>query len=153
MKSLTFPLLLLLATLSLSNSEYIPSWYRCSYALTQQWYPYTVSVEQNPSLPEVFTISACGKASPLKSPILKLQSLLVNGTVGADYSWNSTYPYYAHAYLGSELCLNYTTYIPNLNEKSINLTIHPVDELGNDAGCISIGLQNQTAASRKNFLY
>jgi len=138
-------LIFLLATSALSNSQYIPTFSRCPFDARQIWFPQTANVIQNPKLKEVITISACGYIFR-GGYSNDFRSLFVNGSVGSAYTFNVTAPYKYTVEFGERFCLNFTSYIPDLNEKSVNVTLHALDDYG-EIGCVNIGLQNQTVTS------
>ena len=146
MKTPLYPLLILQSLiLLLSTSKFIPKWTKCT-ADFQQWFPHNVTVTQNPHLKEVLTISACGAVAP-SGWFTAFNHLEVNGSIAVDYdyyTWNSSVPY---RYLvgPSEFCLNYTTYLPDLNGKEVNVSILAIDNYDYQVGCIDIVLKNHSS--------
>lgn len=142
MKNFLYPLLVFLATLTIATSRYTPIWTNCSCDF-QQWFPINVTVKQNLHVKEVTTLSACGNVASA-GWFTTFNHLEVNGSIGADYTWNNTVPYDGIASTGGVFCLNYTTYIPDLNETRVNVSILAIDNYGYQVGCIDILLKNKT---------
>jgi len=145
MKVLISLCFLLLVTLS--NSKYgPPSWSRCP-AGPNTWIPLYVQITQDPNNKDVLTISAAGVVEN-SGDYLDFQSLVVSGSIGTVYTWNSTSPYsYRIVGRGEYFALNYTTFLPSLNETYVQMTMHALGTNGNDLACINILLKNQTTIS------
>jgi len=142
MKISLCPLLLLFITLATTTSKFIPTWTNCS-ADFQQWFPRNVTVKQNHHVKEVTTLSACGNVASA-GWYTTFNHLEVNGSIGADYTWNSTVPYDGIEVTGGVFCLNYTTYIPDMNQTQVNVSILAIDNFNYQVGCIDILLKNKT---------
>jgi len=144
----TFISLCLILLVTLSNSRYVPTAWGTCYPVgpNEIWLPRSVDTIQDPNLKEVITISANGFVNNL-GYYVDFQNLLVNGTNG-DYNWSSTTPYFHRIVgYGKYLALNYTTYIPDLNQTNMNVTMRALGPNGNVLGCVNIALQNQTEIS------
>ena len=143
MKISPYPLFIFLAALTITTAKFIPTWTNCS-ADFQQWFPRNVTVKQNRHVKEVTTLSACGNVASA-GWYTTFNHLELNGSVGADYTWNNTVPYDGIEVTGGVFCLNYTTYIPDLNETRVNVSILAIDNYGYQVGCIDILLKNKTS--------
>lgn len=145
MKIITCSLLVLLTIFALSASQFSPpTWTNCP-SYSPQWYAYNVTVEQNPSVKEVITISACGSVASAGWYTI-FYYLFVNGSVGGSaYTWNNTIPLNSQLVsTGGTYCLNHTTYVPSLNKKDFNVSLVAISGSGWDIGCVNIYFQNQT---------
>jgi len=142
MKTSPYSLLVLLTTLALSTSTLIPTWTNCT-ANFQQWFPNGVTIKQNPNVEEVVTLSACGGVASA-GWYTTFNHLQVTGRIGTGYTWNTTVPYHYIESTGGHFCFNYTTYIPDMNQTQVNVSILAIDDYSYQVGCIDILLNNRT---------
>ncbi len=141
----TFISLCLIFLITLFNSQHaLASWARCHPAGPNTWVPVALKINQDPNLKNVVTFSAHGLVQNAGA-YLDFKTLLVTGSTGAGYTWNTSSPY-IHRTVGLEeyFALNHTTYLANLDEKSINVTMRALGTDGNELGCIRIILKSPT---------
>ncbi len=140
MKALISLCFLLLVTLS--SSQYLVGPWRLCPGGPLNWVPLFVQLRQDPNLQQVLTFSPHGYGETMD-----FQTLLVSGSIGANYTWNSSSPYAHHCAASTYFALNYTTYLPSLNETYVNLTIRGIDVRGREVACVEMVAQNITPIS------